>query len=213
MKKIKFTLFMVVLAAGVISIATSPEAVPADPSGYKAGDKAADFSLKNTDGKMISLGSFENAKGAIVIFTCNHCPYSVAYEDRIIALHGKYAPQGYPVIAINPNDPELEPDDSYEKMQLRAAEKGFPFPYLIDEGQKVYPLYGATRTPHVYVLSKSAGEYTVEYVGAIDDNTKDASKATRHYVEQAVDALLKGEKPEVTATKAIGCGIKAKGKE
>jgi len=179
-------------------------------TGYSVGDKANDFSLKNTDGKMVSLKDFKKAKGFIVVFTCNHCPYAVAYEQRIIELDKKYAKKGYPVIAINPNDPELEPDDSYENMQKRAKEMKYPFPYLFDEGQKVYPEFGATRTPHVFVLSKKDEAYTVEYIGAIDNNTKDATLATEKYVESAVDALLKGEKPAVTSTKAIGCGIKAK---
>lgn len=178
--------------------------------GLKIGEKAPDFRLKNVDGKMISLADFPDAKGFIVIFSCNHCPFVKAYEDRIIELHKKYAPKGFPVVAINSNDPEVVPEDSYDKMVERAQQKKFPFVYLFDEGQKVYPLYGAARTPHVFILSKKANDLVVEYIGAIDDNYKDASAVKEKYVENAVDAILTGKKPPVTETKAVGCSIKAK---
>lgn len=178
--------------------------------GYKIGDVAEDFTLKNVDGKMVSMADYADAKGFIVIFTCNHCPYSIAYEDRIIDLDKKYKAQGFPVIAINPNDPEVVAADSYENMIKRAAEKGFTFPYLFDDGQKVYPKYGATRTPHVYILSKESGKFVVKYIGAIDDNDQDADKVKKRYIELAVEALLKGEKIAITETKAIGCTIKKK---
>jgi len=180
------------------------------PKGYKVGHKADDFSLKNVDGQMVSMADYPDAKGFIVIFTCNHCPYSIAYEDRIIALDKKYKSLGYPVIAINPNDASIVPDDSYPKMVERAKEKGFSFPYLHDETQEVYRKYGATRTPHVFVLQKEKKALRVEYIGAIDDNTRDAEQVTKRYVEDAVDALLAGKTPEVTFTKAIGCTIKDK---
>ncbi|HLO91715.1 MAG TPA: thioredoxin family protein [Lentimicrobium sp.] len=176
--------------------------------GYKVGDIASDFKLKNIDGKMVSLADYKDAKGYIVIFTCNHCPFSVAYEDRIIALNNKYAPLGYPVIAINPNDPIIVPEDSYEKMIVRAKEKNFTFPYLFDEGQKVLPLYGATRTPHVYLLEKTAKGNKVAYIGAIDDNHQDASAVKENYVENAIEALRSGKQPAINFTKAIGCSIK-----
>lgn len=177
-------------------------------NGYQVGDIVKDFSLKNVDGKMVSMGDFKDAKGFILTFTCNTCPYSVAYEDRLIALDKKYASKGYPVIAINPNSPEARPDDSFEKMQVRAKEKGFTFPYMLDEGQKVYPEFGATRTPHMYVIAKTPKGHQVKYIGAIDNNHKDASAVSKRYVEDAVDALLAGKEVEVKTTKAIGCSIK-----
>lgn len=190
---------------------TNPEpAATESTSGYKIGDEATDFSLKNVDGKMVSLADYPDSKGYIVIFTCNHCPYSKAYEDRIIELNNKYAPQGYPVIAINPNDPEVNADDSYDKMVERAKEKGFTFPYLFDEGQKIYPQYGATKTPHVFILQKEDNKNIVRYIGAIDNNYEDADDVSAHYVATAVDALLAGQPIEVQETKAIGCSIKAK---
>ncbi len=176
--------------------------------GYQVGDHAEDFSLMNIDGKMVSLSDFEAAKGFIITFTCNTCPYAVAYEDRIIALDQKYKGKGYPVIAINPNNPKAKPGDSFEAMKTRAAEKGFTFPYLFDDGQKVYPRFGATRTPHMYILQKTEDGLQVKYIGAIDDNYGDADAVETRYVEDAVDALLDGRPIEVANTKAIGCSIK-----
>lgn len=202
MKTIKILmLFSMVYLAASFNVINNKE-------GYKIGDIATDFKLKNVNDKMVSLSDFKKAKGFIIIFTCNHCPYSVAYEDRIIELDKKYKDKGYPVIAINPNNPTKEPKDSYELMKVRAQEKGFTFPYLLDEGQKIYPQYGATRTPHIFILKKENGNLVVSYIGAIDDNYKDATRAKVKYVEDAVDALLKGEKPAITETKALGCSIK-----
>ncbi len=176
--------------------------------GYKIGDLATNFSLINVDNSKVSLSDFPNAKGFIVIFTCNSCPYSVAYEDRIIELDKKYKGKGYPVIAINPNNPEVSKDDDFTSMQKRAKEKGFTFPYLLDEGQKIYPQYGASRTPHVFLLNKENEGLKVAYIGAIDNNSYNAFKATKKYVEDAVDALLEGKTPEILNTRAIGCRIK-----
>ncbi|WP_435625024.1 thioredoxin family protein [Flagellimonas sp.] len=176
--------------------------------GYDIGDTATDFTLKNIDGKMVSLSDYSDAKGFLVIFTCNTCPYAVAYEDRIIELDAKYKSKGVPVIAINPNNPSAKPGDSFDKMKVRAKEKGFTFPYLLDEGQKVYPQFGATRTPHVYLLEKTAGGNVVKYIGAIDDNYQDATQVDEKYVEDAVDAMLAGKEIKVTSTRAIGCTIK-----
>lgn len=180
----------------------------ATKTGYDIGDIATDFSLTNIDDQQVSLADYNDAKGFILTFTCNHCPYSVAYEDRLVELDKKYKALGYPVIAINPNNPENYPDDSFENMKVRAKEKGFTFPYLFDDGQKIFPQYGATKTPHMFVLQKTEGGNRVEYIGAIDNNTNDATAVTEKYIENAVDALLQGKKPEVTKTKAIGCSIK-----
>ncbi len=178
--------------------------------GYKVGDEAMNFTLKNIDDKMVSLSDYANEKGVVVIFTCNHCPYSVAYEDRIVALDKKYKKKGFPVVAINPNDPADYPEDSFENMKIRAKEKGFTFPYLIDEKQEVYPVYGATKTPHVYLLKNKSEKFMVKYIGAIDNNSKDADKVTEAYLANAIDALLEGNKPNPDLTKAVGCSIKPK---
>lgn len=176
--------------------------------GYQIGDVVADFELKNIDGKMVSLSDYKDAKGFIITFTCNTCPYAVAYEDRIIALDKKYASKGYPVIAINPNNPLVKPGDDFESMKVRAKEKGFTFPYLLDEGQHVYPKFGATKTPHMFVIQKTKQGNVLKYIGAIDDNYKDASVVKTKYVENAVDALLSGKEIQDKETKAIGCSIK-----
>lgn len=177
------------------------------PTGYNVGDKASDFKLKNVDGKSYSLADIKEAKGYVVIFTCNACPYAQGYEQRIIDLHNKYAPQGYPVVAINPNDPDVQPGDSFEKMQERAKDKKYPFLYLFDEKQEIYPQFGATRTPHAFLLDK---DMVVKYIGAIDDSPEDAKGIETKYLENAIEALKAGKNPEPAMTKSIGCGIKKK---
>ena len=134
----------------------------------------------------------------------------MAYEDRMIEIHNLYASKGFPVIAINSNDPSAQPQDSYENMIERARDKKFPFAYLFDEGQKIYPIYGAMRTPHVFLLNKQNDDLIVEYIGAIDDNYKDASAVKEPFLKNAIEALLAGNKPPVSETKAIGCTIKVK---
>lgn len=204
MKAIKILSLLTLIV--VMSAFTVSKITVAD--GYKIGDIADDFRLMNIDGKMVSLADYKNAKGYIVTFTCNTCPYAVGYEDRIIALNNKYASKGYPVIAIMPNNPDVQPGDSMEKMKERAKSKGFTFPYLMDEGQTVYPKYGATKTPHVFVLQKTNKGNVVKYIGAIDDNYQDASAVKTKYVENAVDALLNGSDVPEKETRAIGCTIK-----
>jgi peroxiredoxin len=177
---------------------------------YKVGDKAIDFNLKNVDGKKVTLSDYKAAKGFIIIFTTNHCPYAVKYEDRINALNVKYEKAGYPVIAINSDDSVDNPGDSYSNMQIRAKDKGFTFPYLLDASQDIAKAYGANKTPQVFIVQKTNNGLIVKYTGAIDDNTEDATAAKQKYVEAAVDALLAGKDVALTSTKAIGCGIKIK---
>lgn len=193
-----------ILVSGVLLSAKN------QPREYGIGDAAVDFSLPGVDGQKRGLADYSEARGFIVVFTCNTCPYAQAYEDRIIALDKKYKPLGYPVIAINPNDPVIQPKDNMEAMKVRAREKGFTYPYLLDEGQKIYPQYGATRTPHVFVLEKKDHKNLVRYIGAIDNNYEDARQVTDRYVEEAVDNLLAGRDVVRNRTVAIGCGIKAK---
>jgi peroxiredoxin len=182
----------------------------AQNAGYSVGDIAQDFKLKNINGKMVSMSDYKDTKGYIVIFTCNHCPFAQAYEQRIIALHKKYSSKGYPVIAINPNDKTREPEDSYENMQKRAKEKKYPFMYLYDETQQTAKAYGAMRTPHIYIIKKTDKGLVVEYIGAIDDNFEEPEKVKIKYAENALDALLMDKTVTVTNTKAIGCTIKWK---
>ncbi|TXD59702.1 thioredoxin family protein [Polaribacter sp. IC066] len=194
-----------ILLLAVVAISTAAFTFKTD-SGYLVGDTIEDFSLKNINDTMISLADYKDAKGFIIIFTCNMCPYSVANEDRVIALDKKYKSKGFQVIAINPNDPKASAGDSFKDMKARAEEKGFNFPYLFDEGQKVYPKFGATKTPHVYIVTKN--DMKVQYIGAIDNNSKNSDAVSEKYVENTVDYLLAGKKPTKTTTRAIGCSIK-----
>jgi peroxiredoxin len=175
--------------------------------GLKPGDKAVSFSLKNVDGKTVTLSDYSSQKGVIVVFTCNPCPFAKAYEQRIIDLHNKYAGMGFPVVAINPNNPKVSPEDSFDKMISRAKEKSYPFPYLVDD-QNIYQEYGATRTPHIYLLEKAGDSFNVAYIGAIDDNAMEASAVTKKYLEGAIKSVMAGNKPNPSTTKAIGCTIK-----
>ncbi len=196
MKKIYLLLLMGMYSTGLFA------------QGYEVGDIATDFRLLNVDGNYVSMADYEDAKGIVLIFSCNHCPYVVAYEDRMIELHNTYAPKGFPLVAVNPNDSIAEPRDSYTKMIERAEEKNFPFDYLLDANQLIYPEYGATRTPHVYLLEKEGDQFRVAYIGAIDDNYRDASAVEEHFLANAIDALLAGERPDPEYTRAIGCTIK-----
>ncbi len=176
--------------------------------GLQPGDDAPDFRLKNIDNQMVSLADYKQAKGFIIVFTCNHCPFAKLYEDRIIALHNKYASKGYPVVAINPNDATKQPEDNFEMMVQRAQEKSFPYVYLQDETQEVARTYGAARTPHVWILQKQDNKLKVVYVGGIDNNPEDAANATEKYVERAIEELQAGRMVSKATTKAIGCTIK-----
>ncbi len=196
MRSLLFSVFTLLILSGSVN-----------SQAYQIGQAAEDFSLKNVDGKMVSLSDYKNANGYIVVFTCNHCPFAQMYEKRIIELHKKYSKKGYPVIAINPNDPEVVPEDNFESMQKLSNKKKYPFAYLFDEGQKVYPKFGATRTPHVFILDKNK---VVKYIGAIDDNAKDEAAVQIRYVEDAISALESGKDPNPNTTKAVGCSIKKK---
>jgi glutathione peroxidase-family protein len=177
---------------------------------YGVGDTVSDFKLKNVDGKMVSLTDYKTSKGVIVIFDCNTCPYSRAYNERIIALNKKYSSQGFPVITINSNDAEQSEGDSFEEMVDLAKRKSYEFPYLVDQTQTVAKSFGATNTPHVFVLKNDNGAFKVAYIGAIDNSPRDASSASKKYVESAVDALLSNTPISNSKTKALGCGIKWK---
>ncbi len=176
---------------------------------YKIGDAIVDFNLKNIDGTVKSLQSM-NTTGAILIFTCNHCPYAKAYENRIIELDKKYKAMGFPVVAINPNNISLAGEDGPDENKIMANEKGFTFPYLKDETQKLTNAFGAKRTPTAFVLKRENGKYILKYAGAIDDNSQSAADVTKKYVELAITELLLGKNVSVNTTKSIGCGIKFK---
>jgi peroxiredoxin len=205
MKKTTFVLALAVMVTAMLYSARFAD------KGYRVGDVATDFTLKNVDGKMVSMADNKDAKGYIVVFSCNTCPVVKQYESRIIDLHQKYASRGFPVIAINPNDPGVSPGDSYAEMQKRAKNLKFPFAYLFDETQEIARTYGATNTPHVYVVTREGDQFRVAYIGAIDNNARNADAADKKYVENAVDELLAGKEVSVPSAKAVGCTIKWRG--
>jgi peroxiredoxin len=179
--------------------------------GYKVGDVVQDFKLKNVDGKQISLADKKDVNGYIIAFTCNTCPVAKAYESRIVELNKQFASKGYPVVAIQSNDAQRSPGDSYDAMQQRAKAKNYAFPYLYDDTQTVARAFGATNTPHMFVVKRDGDQYKVAYIGAIDNNQYDAAGADRKYVENAVNELLAGKPVTTPSARAIGCGIKWKG--
>jgi peroxiredoxin len=174
------------------------------------GAKAPDFHLPATDGKEYGVGSFKQAKVLVVVFSCNHCPAAIGSEDRIIQLYKDYKPRGVEMAVINSNEDKNHPDDSFEKMKVRAGEKGFPFPYLRDQTQEAATAYGALRTPHFYVFD---AERRLRYTGRMDNNPYKAAKANQHDLRNALDALLAGKKPPVEMTNPIGCNVKWIGKD
>ncbi|KAA2238716.1 thioredoxin family protein [Chitinophaga agrisoli] len=182
----------------------------AQETGYQVGQVVTDFTLKNTDQQTVSLAGYPQAKGYIVIFGCNTCPVSRGYENRMVALQDKFAARGYPVIMINPNDPEAQPGESFEDMQQHAQKSKLNFPYLEDPGQVITRRFGALRTPHVFVLQKTPKGNVVAYIGAIDNDPDNGNNSKINYVQNAVTALLAGQQPEVTFTKAVGCGVKSR---
>ena len=171
------------------------------------GAQAPSFSLKGVDGHPYSLNDLTGDGGIVVVFSCNHCPYVKAYEDRMIDLAKNYQPKGIPFVLINANDPVNYPDDDFEAMGERAMEKGYPFPYLQDETQETATAYGAERTPEVFLFD---GDLTLQYHGRIDDNHEDASAVDKTYLKDALEAVLNDETPPVQTTDPVGCTIKWK---
>jgi peroxiredoxin len=175
------------------------------------GQIAPDFSLLGTDGRQHSLADFKDAKVAIVFFSCNHCPYVVGSEDRMIAFAKRYAPRGVKMMAINSNETDNHPGDSFEHMVQRANEKKFPFAYVRDDTQETARAYGALRTPHYYVFTKNdRGQWALRYTGRMDDNPRTPGAEKTHELADAVDALLDGRPVAVPVTNPIGCNVKWK---
>ena len=172
----------------------------------KIGSKAMDFSLPGVDGKTHSLADFRGKKAIAVIFTCNHCPYAKAYEDRIIALHNELMHKGIAFAAINSNNAATHPQDSFDNMKARAAEKKFTFPYLYDESQEVAKAYDAQVTPEVFLFNS---ELKLVYHGNVDNNMEHPGQGIPHF-RSAITAVLAGEEVPVKETGAFGCSIKWK---
>lgn len=182
--------------------------VQAQPNrAYALGDMVADFTLKNVDGRTITLADYKAQKGLIIIFSSNHCPFSRIYEERVQSLNARFGPLGYPVLAIMPNDPTAYEDDSYENMQRRAREQNFGYAYGLDEHQLTARRFGVIRTPQAFVLKQTGGQFVLEYTGAIDDSPQDRAGVQRRYVDEAVTSLLAGRPVASPITKPIGCAV------
>jgi len=173
----------------------------------KIGDHAIPFNLPGVDGTTHNLNEYSGKVAVAVIFSCNHCPYVRAWEDRMIKIQADYASKGVQLIAINANDAAKYPEDSFAKMKERASEKHFNFPYLRDESQGVARAYGAERTPEVFLLDKTG---SLRYHGAIDDNYDDSTKVKANYLRSALDAVISGTVPSTAETKPVGCTVKWK---
>jgi peroxiredoxin len=210
MKKIYILSLVGVVLIGLGTIFAFQRVNNTPPTGYAVGDEVQDFRLKGTSGQFVSMADNRNVKGYIIVFTCNHCPFSKAYESRIMALDRKYAGMGFPVLAINPNDPSAYEEDSFENMQLVAKTKNYSFAYLQDETQEVSKAFGVTRTPSAFVVKREGSRFIMQYIGAIDDNVQDPSSVTKRYVEDAVGNILSGKPVIMTTTKSLGCAVKWK---
>ena len=171
----------------------------------KIGSKLPEFNLPGVDEKNHSPASFSSNKLLVVMFTCNHCPYVQAYEDRLIKLQSDYKNKGVTFVAINSNDEKNYPEDSFESMVKRAKEKGFNFPYLRDKTQEIARIFGAVRTPEIFVFDK---ERILKYHGEIDDNWKEPAEVTKHTLREAIESLLSDKIINEPETHAIGCTVK-----
>jgi peroxiredoxin len=174
------------------------------------GQAAPDFDLKGVDGKQYSIASFKDAKLLVVMFTCNHCPYVIGSEDRMISFYNDYAGKGVAMIGINSNETHGHPTDSFDHMITHVKEKGFKWPYVRDDSQEIAMKYGALRTPHYYVFDEAR---KLAYTGRMDDQPRTPGKETTHELRDAADALLAGKKPPLEVTNPIGCNVKWWGKE
>lgn len=176
------------------------------PDTLPIGSPAPDFSLPGVDGKTYTLASFAGAQAVVLNFTCNHCPYAQAYEDRFMNLVRDFSPQGVAFAAINPNDEKSYSEDSFPKMKERAAARGFNFPYLRDETQRVARSYGAVCTPHLFIIAGAK----IVYEGRIDDSWKDPAEAKSHDLQDTLNALMAGRPIPRPTTNPMGCSIKWK---
>jgi peroxiredoxin len=192
------------VALPLVAALAASLAVAGGPLAIGAAIPEAGVAMMNVDGKELSIKDVEKPAGTLVVFTCNHCPFAKAWEERIVALGNAYGAKGIGVIAINANDPKIAPDDSLDKMQARAKERGMQFPYVVDATSNVARAFGATRTPEAFVFDKNG---KLVYHGAIDDS-QDPEKVEVSYLKNALDAVLAGSDVAVKETKSIGCSIK-----
>lgn len=212
MAEVKYPIAGICLALG-LGCASGPKPMPqagAAQARLAPGAELvrADHPMRNVDGEMVRIADVRGAKGTLVVVTCNHCPWSKAWEARITELGNRFSAEGVGVIALNPNDPEAYPEDAFVEMQDRAAEAQMKFPYVVDEGGVVTKAFGATKTPEVFLFD--AADKLV-YVGAVDDNANDPGAVGQRYLQNALEALVAGRQVPVPETRALGCSIKVDG--
>jgi len=188
-----------------LSVGVATRAGYAD--GIAIGDAApmADQAMKNIDGKDVTIAGVKGAKGTLVVFTCNHCPWAQAWETRIVELGNTYRKKGIGVIAINSNDPDAYPEDAYAPMQAKVKQRKIAYPYVVDATSNVARAFGASHTPEAYVFDASG---RLVYHGGIDDNAKEPNKVTQRWLRDALAAVAAGKPVAMVETKAFGCGIK-----
>lgn len=203
MKSATKLMTITLLTAGALTFAGDMTAKKSLAIGMAA--PMADVKMKNIAGDSLSIADAKGPKGTLVIFTCNHCPYVKAWEDRIAALGNQAKQDGLGVIAINSNDPSSHAEDGFDEMVTRAKEKGMNFAYVVDDTSGVARAFGATRTPEAFLFDANG---KLAYHGAIDDNAEDAAAVKSHYLADAIGAVVAGKLPANKETKAVGCGIK-----
>ena len=195
----------IAILTGAAAVATAGESTGGLALGTKVPAAVAKTKMKNVDGKMLSIADVTGKAGTLVVFTCNHCPFAKAWEERIVELGNTYAGKGVGVILVNANDPAMHPDDGYEGMQAHAKDRGMKIPYVVDDTSGVARAFGASVTPEAFLFDKTG---KLAYHGTIDDNHKDAAKVQSRYLKDALDAVVAGKAPAQPETKSLGCGIK-----
>ncbi len=206
--KLHLALATVVTAATLVTSATSDEGLAAKKSTrLEIGAKAvtADKQMEGVDGKRYSIAQTRGEKGTLVLFSCNHCPVVVGYETRIAKLLNEYKDKGIGVLVVNSNDTVQFEEDDLAAMKERAKKRGFEFPYVIDDTSDVARAFGATKTPEAFLFDK---DLKLAYYGAIDDSPRDPDAVERHYLKDAMDAMIAGSEVETSETRAVGCSIK-----
>lgn len=191
------------LASFVVAMLVSAS-VFAQGGSYQLGSKIADFSLKDGQGKSVSLSEFGDSKTVVVVFTDNQCPYAKLYENRLMTLSSTYAARGVQFIFINPGVGMGEGSDQMQDL----ASKNYGFPYLADEGQRISQKFGATKTPEAFVLHNMGGEFVLKYKGAIDDNPQVESGVKNNYLRTVIDEVLTNRNVSTSDRRATGCMIK-----
>ena len=197
----------VVIALNFWAVGLAQANSVADSSTIKQDAIVQPFLLKSVSGEFVGMSTYPEAKGMIVVFTCNHCPFAKLYPERMNELHRKYSAKGIPLLAISSTDTVLFEEDGFAEMQKISQQQGFVFPYLFDAEQTVVQDFGAQKTPHAFVLARSEEGWKIVYSGSIDDNGADPSAVKHKYVEDAVMAVLKHKKVKVAHTSSIGCFI------